>query len=449
MVKQIYIATFFSLLSFSMLAQNLLSYVTVNNTTPYVGQPVQVKVSVYTTTWFTSGIDVGNIQVDKALTVYFRSVSSVKTIKGKKYAGVEFYYNVFPTQEGSVVIPSLEIHVETPKEGDYKGVKRVLRTKSKSITVKPVPLGYDPQKWLVSRSLSVNQKWSIPLTDIKVGDVVRRSIYRSARGTLSEFIPATKWDSIAGVSLYPTRSIVNTNKSRTGVSSNRSETVSYLFEKEGEIIMPVMTYMYWNPTNKKFYQKQLDSIRVLVKPNKDLVMLTRIKKSLQQEHLEEAKTEAPFLIFGVTLKTFIKYALFGLIVLILSFKTLIIIFSVLKKTFYSYLTSEKYAFNQVLKAINNSDYASYSKTVHVWLEKMGNPYPSVRQLIEAYGDEELRNTFSIVNEALFKHKKKNDNLNRAAMKKGLKQVRKIYIESHKSKNEMTKTNTNWLNPTRR
>ena len=141
MVKQIYIVALFLLLSFSMLGQNLLSYVTVNNTSPYVGQPVQVKVNVYTTTWFTSGIDVGNIQVDKALTVYFRSVSSVKTINGKKYAGVEFYYNLFPTQEGNIVIPSLEIHVETPKEGDYKGIKRVLRTKSKSITVKPVPLG--------------------------------------------------------------------------------------------------------------------------------------------------------------------------------------------------------------------------------------------------------------------------------------------------------------------
>ena len=449
MVKQIYIVALFLLLSFSMLGQNLLSYVTVNNTSPYVGQPVQVKVNVYTTTWFTSGIDVGNIQVDKALTVYFRSVSSVKTINGKKYAGVEFYYNLFPTQEGNIVIPSLEIHVETPKEGDYKGIKRVLRTKSKSITVKPVPLGYDPQKWLVSRSLSVNQKWSIPLTDIKVGDVVQRTIYRSAIGTLSEFIPATKWDSITGVSLYPKRSIVNTNKSRTGVSSNRSETVSYLFEKEGEVIMPVMTYMYWNASNKRFYQKQLDSITVMVKPNADLTMLTSIKKSLQQEHIEETEAAAPFLIFGVTPKTFIKYALIGLIVLVLSFKTLIFIFSVLKKTYYSYLTSEKYAFNQVLKAINNSDYKSYSKTVYVWLEKMGNPYPSVRQLIEAYGDEELQNTFSIVNEALFKHEKKNDKSHRTAIKNGLKQVRKKYIESHKSKNEMTKTNTDWLNPTRR
>ena len=317
MVKRFYIVTLFLLITINMFGQSLLSYVTVNNSNPYVGQPVQVKVHVYTTTWFTAGIDVGNIQVDNALTVYFRSVSSVKNINGKKYAGVEFYYNLFPTQEGNITIPILEINVETPKEGGYKGVKRILKTKSKSVAVKPIPLGYDPQKWLVANSMSVSQKWSMALSNIKVGDVVERTINRSVSGTLSEFIPATLWDSIAGVSLYPKRPIVNTNKTRSSVSSNRSETVSYLFEKEGEVIMPSMTYLYWNAVNKKFYQKLVDSVTVLVKPNADLAMLNSIKKSLQQEQLEDIKVETPFLIFGLTPKTFIKYALIGLLVLIL------------------------------------------------------------------------------------------------------------------------------------
>lgn len=447
MVKRFYIVTLISLLTFNMFGQNLLSYVTVNNSNPYVGQPVQVKVHVYTTTWFTSGIDVGNIQVDNALTVYFRSVSSVKNISGKKYAGVEFYYNLFPTKEGNITIPILEINVETPKEGGYKGVRRVLKTKPKSVAVKPIPLGYDPQKWLVANSLSVNQKWSMSLTDIKVGDVVQRTINRSVSGTLSEFIPATLWDSIAGVSVYPKRPIVNTNKSRTSVSSNRSETVSYLFEKEGKVIMPTITYLYWNASNKKFYQKNLDSITVLVKPNADLAMLTSIKKSLQPEGLEDIEKEAPFLIFGLTPKTFIKYALIGLLVLILLIKTLIFAVSVFKKIYYRYLTSEKYAFIQVLKTINNNDYRSYSKSVRVWFEKIGNPYPSVRQLIEAYGDEELRNTFSNVNNALFNHEKKNESSN-AILKNGFKKIRRMYLKENQRKNKITKTHDDWLNPTR-
>lgn len=447
MVKRFYIVTLFSLITINIFGQSLLSYVTVNNSNPYVGQPVQVKVHVYTTTWFTAGIDVGNIQVDNALTVYFRSVSSVKNINGKKYAGVEFYYNLFPTQEGNITIPILEINVETPKEGGYKGVKRILKTKSKSVSVKPIPLGYDPQKWLVANSMSVSQKWSMALSNIKVGDVVERTINRSVSGTLSEFIPATLWDSIAGVSLYPKRPIVNTNKTRSSVSSNRSETISYLFEKEGEVIMPSMTYLYWNAANKKFYQKLVDSVTVLVKPNADLAMLSSIKKSLQQEQLDDIKTETPFLIFGLTPKTFFKYALIGLLVLILLIKTLIFAFSFFKKTYYKYLVSEKYAFKQVIKAINDNNYKSYSTSVRVWLDKIGNPFSSVSQLIEAYGDEELLNTFRIANESLFDHEKKN-NVSNEIIKNGFKKIRRAYLKENQRKNKITKTNNDWLNPTR-
>ncbi len=449
MVIRFYIFTMFSLLSFSLSAQNLLSYVTVNTTKPYIGQPVQVKVHVYTTTFFTSGINLGNIQVDNALTVYFRSVSSVKKINGKKYAGVEFYYDLFPTREGTITIPSLEIQVETPIEGGFKGIKRTLKTKPKNLTAKPVPLGYDPQKWLVANSLSINQQWSIPLANIKVGDVVKRTIKRSARGTLSEFIPATQWDSISGVSLYPKRAKVTSNKSRTSISSNRVEIVSYLFEKEGAIVIPKMTYMYWNAINKKYYQKQVDSVVVQVKPNADLAMLSSIKKSLQKENQEEmgAEVETPFLIFGLTPKTFVKYVLFGLFAFVVFFKIVTFIASFFRKAYNDYLKSERHAFKQVIKAIDKNDHVSYSTKSHVWLMKLGNPYPTIAQLVQNYGNEEEINLFKTANEVFFKFEKKNENSS-AAIKNGLKHIRKKYLNDHQIKNNNARVNKDWLNPKR-
>ncbi len=447
MVMRYYILMMFFLLSLSISGQNLLSYVTVNNTNPYVGQPVQVKVYVYTTTFFTAGINVGNIQVDNALTVYFRSVSGVKNINGKKYAGVEFYYDLFPTREGSITIPSLEIQVETPKEGGYKGIKRILKTKPKNITAKSIPLGYDPQKWLVANSLSVNQQWSIPLSNIKVGDVVQRTINRSARGTLSEFIPATQWDSIAGVSLYPKRAKVTSNKSRTSISSSRLETVRYLFEKEGKVVIPKMTYMYWNNQNKKYYQKQVDSVVVEVKPNPDLTMLSSIKKSLQKENQEEnAEVETPFLIFGLEPKTFVKYLLIGLFVFVVFLKMVTFTASFLRKFFNDYLASEKYAFKQLIKAIDVYDYESYSTKSRVWLMKLGNPYPTIGQLVQNYGNNEFINIFNTTNEVLFKYEKKNEKNSAAAMKNGLKYIRKLYLKNIQIKQETALINKDWLNP---
>jgi len=90
----------FGLMTFSVFGQNLITYITLNKNEAYVGQPVELKVNVYTSTWFTIGIDVGNIKIDGALTVYFRSVSNSQDFDGKTHAGVSFYYNVFPTLQG-------------------------------------------------------------------------------------------------------------------------------------------------------------------------------------------------------------------------------------------------------------------------------------------------------------------------------------------------------------
>ncbi len=444
MVKRIYIVIAFILLSFGAMGQSLVSYVTVNNTNPYIGQPVQVKVHVFTTTWFTAGVDVGNIQADNALTVYFRSVSTSKTINGKRYSGVELYYNLFPTQEGEITIPSLEIHVESPAEGGYKGIKRTLKTKLKTLTAKGVPLGYDSQKWLVSSSMSVNQKWSMPLKNIKVGDVLERTINRYAGGTLSEFIPATVWDSIPGVSQYPGRPKVATNKTRTSISATRTETVSYLFEKEGEVVIPTLSYMYWNSGTKKFYAKQLDSVTITVQPNADLAMLASIKNSLQQKVEEAAIEDTPFLILGLEPRIFIKYVIIGLVSLFLLGYFSIFAIRFLHKRRSSYLESEKNAFSQVLKAISKNNYGDYSTLSRRWLFKLESPYPTVGQLVNAYGEDWLIREFKDANEQLFKTQHKVADNKSTTIKKGLKQVRKKYLKAKKQK--QTYTTQDWLNP---
>jgi hypothetical protein len=123
------------LLVHSIFAQHLTSSVSVNTSRVYVGEPVEVTVSVFTSTWFTAGVDIQNIKVNGAFTVPFRSLSTSKTIKGKTYAGVQFFYNVFPYSEEDIEFPALTIEVETPDDGGYKGVKRKVKTKAKTIKV--------------------------------------------------------------------------------------------------------------------------------------------------------------------------------------------------------------------------------------------------------------------------------------------------------------------------
>ena len=448
MVKKLGILIFFWLMTASLFGQNLISYVSLNTKEAYIGQPVKLTVSVYSSTWFTSGIDIGNIQIDGALTVFFRSLSNSKDFNGKRHAGVEFYYNVFPTKGGTITIPSLSINVESPKPGGYKGLKRTIKTKPKTLEVKSIPYGYDPNNWLVATSFNVNEKWSTSTSDVKVGDVIQRTINRSAAGTLSEFIPATKWDSINGISIYPKRAQVKTNKTRTAVSSTRSETVSYLFEKEGEFTLPKVEYMYWNSWTKKFYKKQIDSVVILVKPNADLAMLASIKKSLQKEQVEEIEAEEkPLLIFGLKPKSFIQYLVIGLVVLFLLFIILKRVISFAKIKYSTYLKSETYAFSKVKKAITKNDYGLFLDLIPSWLNRLKSGNNSLQDIVRESGSKELENLLGEIDEMIFSKQKNIEDHSYKLLLKELKQMRSNYIKRQIKKRKFTVKNSKWLNPT--
>ena len=448
MVKKLYISLVMTFMTFAVYSQSIISYVTVYPNDVYIGQPAQLKVTVLTSTWFTDGIDIGNIQVDGALTVFFRSVSTSKTINNKRYSGVDFYYNVFPTQEGVLKIPVLEIHVESPKDGGYKGIKRTTKTKIKNLTVKNIPLGYDPQNWLVATGLNVREKWSTSLKDIKVGDVLQRTITRSVSGTLSEFIPATTWDSINGVSIYPNRARINTNKSKTGVSASRSETVNYLFEKEGGIIIPTIQYLYWNSYNNRFYRKQIDSIRIQVKPNANLAMLASLKKSLQKENIEEVQAdENPILILGLKPLDFVKYVLFGLFALFILLKIIKRLIRFVKIKYDNYVSSEVYIFMKVKKAIIKNDYFLFLKLTPVWLHFLHTENNSLTEMANYYGSKSLKEVLDEINERTFYLQKPVEPHYYKQLLKEIKLIRKNYFKKHRSKGKSKEQNSKWLNPT--
>ncbi|MGJ5643336.1 BatD family protein [Formosa sp. S-31] len=442
MVKRIKILCFLFVLGCGVSAQNLISYVTVNHDEAYIGQPIQMTVSVYTSTWFTSGVDVGNIQIEGALTVYFRSLSNRKTISGKDYAGVDFIYNVFPTQEGTLTIQPLSIDVESPAPGGYKGIKHTIHTKPKTITVKPVPLGYNPNNWLVSGNLTINEHWSTDTKNVKVGDVLQRTITRSAAGTTGEFIPAVIWDSIPGVSIYPKRPGVNTNKTKTSISSSRTDAANYLFEKEGEVVLPRIEFVFWNYNNRQFYKKVIDSLRIEVAPNPDLKMLAGIKKQLEAENSAIPEEDKPFLIFGLTIKRFIELLLLGLLTLYVLYKLLPWGIKKIKHHKAMYRASEGYAFKQLERVLVQSDSFKILYALKVWLIKLNPEIPNMGTFISVYGSDVLKNNFlALEQQALGKG---SATFNSNTFKSELKQARARYLK--KEHLNSTTSKSEWLNP---
>ncbi|WP_422358514.1 hypothetical protein [Reichenbachiella sp.] len=374
-------------------AQKLWSQVKLNRSVTYVNQPVEVTITVYTSTWFTSGIDPGNVKVNGAFTTYFRPVSTSFVDKGQNYAGVQLIYHVFPFEKKDVVFPSLTLELETPPDGDYVGVLKKLKTKERLIKVRPVPSGFSKSDWLVANGLKVADRWNRSSKQVKVGDVLERKITRTAYGTVAELIPPINWDTVRGVSLYPTRSQVENFKTKTAISASRTETMRYLFEKEGKVTLPEIVFTWYHPYHKKLYKKTLEEVTVLVASNPDLGMLSSVRDSLLVDKKHEemlTKDDQPFGMLGLTWQELVKYGIGVLVVAY--FMTLLIkrtvLYIQLKRK--AYLHSEAFYFHEVKKAVRRNDRKMMLNSLYSWLAQLEGHHTSLTAWVNLYGTIRLK-----------------------------------------------------------
>ena len=370
----------------------IFSEVRLNKNEVYVGEPVELTISVYTSTFFTKGVDLGNIQVNGAFSVYFRSVSNSRKVDGVTYAGVDLIYTLFPFEVGSITIPSFNIEVVSPNPGDFKGSRRSLNTAVRSLSVIPPPDEIPRQEWIVANSLSVSDVWDRTPSEVKVGEVLERNIRRRVSGTVAELIPPMQWDSVDGVRLYPTRAEIDNQKTRTSISATRIEGVRYLFEREGEIEIPDREIVWWHPYRKKLYKRMLKGKTIKVLPNPDLEMLTTAKSNLEsaKREGEELQDTGPLTILGMDWKRFVLVLVMGLVLLYLLIRGGRWLWGFLMGRYRVYRVSERYAFRTFLKALRKGVASEALSALYFWLDHLELTEPTLQAFFTKAGMPEIR-----------------------------------------------------------
>ncbi len=260
---------------------NAFATASVNRKEVLLEQPVKVKITAYSSTWFASPLSFDNLQVEGAFLQSFKQTqSSIKYIEKRKYAALEFYYILFPYREGEVVFPELIITVSIPAEGDYKGKPVVLKTKPITIKVNSVPEGGDPVRWLVANDVRISETWSIPTSSVRVGDVMERTISISAKGTLPTFIDEADVGEVDFASIYTSEPRFIDERDNQQTNGRRVDSYSYLLEREGSFSLPEVEVSWWNPYAGRYYKRVLPEVKVVVSENPDLASLEALRDSL-------------------------------------------------------------------------------------------------------------------------------------------------------------------------
>lgn len=407
-----------------------------------IKQPFILRISVYTTTWFTSAPNLDNIVIPGALTIKKdRAQSTYQTINDTRYTILYFEFFVFPARTGELTIPEIKLNYATPETGDFKGVEIERTTKPITIIVDPIDPGYTLSNWLVANAFSVSENWNRDLNKLKVGDVPERTITIKASGTIAALLPASDSLDISWSRTYPATPILK-NEIREGIiHAERIEKTSFLAEKPGKFIVNQQSYSWWNPITKKISTRKLAEKKIIIKENPDLAILKSIQDSLDALNIatQEGNGEKrPFTIFGLLLWQFLIILAVASIIIKQMHKLILYAVKKIRERKEAYTNSEKFYFTQFAEACKQNDlkiiWTHLSKWV-VHMQEMGNI--SVGVFVTQYGNEQLVQQYGTLEKDLFGEKSSKIPFDRNGLFTNMALARTKYIQQSQLKKKIS------------
>ncbi|TWU42675.1 BatD family protein [Novipirellula artificiosorum] len=234
-----------------------------------VGQRVLLKIDVLAKDSWANLPSLPNFEVPGAV-VYAPPTQSVRlseAIKGDSYTGQQFEWWLYPQRAGKLRIPSLKLAVELKSFGS----DREPVTESKTSDAMTLDVGFakgaEGMPGIIgTERFSIEQSWSQQETSLKVGDGISRTITRSAEGVPGLVFAPIETPKMVGVRIYPKQPEVENAFNRGSLTSKRVDRMTYVFEAEGEVLLPEIDIAWWDTSDEKLRRETLDARRLTITP---------------------------------------------------------------------------------------------------------------------------------------------------------------------------------------
>jgi hypothetical protein len=217
-----------------------------------------------------------------------------KLLNGVRHGVIELRYAIFPQQSGELHIPALQFSatLATPRQSNgfnpFGQPGRLTRVNSAALVlqVKPQPADYPADApWLPARALSINESWNPPLSTIKVGDSLTRSLKLSAEGLSSAQLPPLPASQSNGLRTYPDQPQLSNQINEQGLQGNREEREALVPNRAGAIELAAIDVPWWNT--------QTDTLEHLTLPAKHLEVIANPEQSTQPSSQPPVLLSAP------------------------------------------------------------------------------------------------------------------------------------------------------------
>tara|TARA_R110002049_G_scaffold154534_16_gene319081 strand:- start:860 stop:2587 length:1728 start_codon:yes stop_codon:yes gene_type:complete len=236
--------------------------------TPNAGQSVVFEASVDRDQVYVQGQVILTLRVQQSVNLEGRSLTPLKldnafvkpleqhsfqrVINGRPWLVDEVRYAIFPEQSGTLEIPALVFsgRIDRGRRSFFDlggGGQPVRRTSAPiSIEVLPKPADYPAADWLPAKQLTLEETWSTPPEQLRVGESATRTIRIVGEGLQGAQLPPILFTPPDGLKYYPDQPSISEQEVADGLEGIREDSAAVVPTRAGTYVIPEIRIPWWN-----------------------------------------------------------------------------------------------------------------------------------------------------------------------------------------------------------
>jgi hypothetical protein len=217
------------------------------------------------------GRSISDLKLDNAFVKPLEQHSYQRTIDGQPWLVDEIRYAIFPEHSGTLQLPGQVFsgRVNRGRRGffDLGGGGQLVRrsTAPITITVKPKPDNYPVSDWLPTRSLTLQESWSTPPEQLRVGESATRTIRILGEGLQGAQLPPIMFTPIDGLKYYPDQPTISEQEIPGGLEGIREDSAVVVPTQPGTYTIPEVRIPWWDT--------QTEQLQYAILPPRELTVI--------------------------------------------------------------------------------------------------------------------------------------------------------------------------------
>ncbi len=210
-------------------------------------QQVNLQIEVATDKWFSGGTQIGHFEIKDAIVLQREkfALNSTRSEGEKNWTVQQWTLVVYPQRDGLFEVPAIPLQLSIAGDNAESIIGEVYtQSFNFEATIPEQAVGYT--NWVATSRFEIEESFNKTPDELGTGDALVRTIRMSADNLPAMMLPAVKLDDIQGIAVYAKPPQLTDKINRGDYLAQRQQTITYVFEKEGEYSLPKQSFYWWN-----------------------------------------------------------------------------------------------------------------------------------------------------------------------------------------------------------